>query len=146
MTSGGYTGRPRSAPAPHSVDPAWPSVETGPLSVDFAPAAACPALAKSEPARSEADPAWSAIDAPADQKATPTDAQHRIAQLLADAVNHMISAGLELASVRSRLPGTAEQRILEVATSHLDTALIDIRHLAVRNALGGHPPEPDSPA
>ncbi|HUK72076.1 MAG TPA: hypothetical protein VLW50_25460 [Streptosporangiaceae bacterium] len=82
----------------------------------------------------------------ANQKATPTDAQHRIAQLLADAVNHMISAGLELASVRSRLPGTAEQRILEVATSHLDTALIDIRHLAVRNALGGHPPEPDSPA
>ncbi len=145
MTSGGYTGRPHSAPALHGVDPAWPSVNTGPLGVDFAPATARPTLSESESAPSEEDPARPAVAAFAGEKATLTDAQHRIAQLLADAANHMISAGLELASVRSRLPGTAEQSVLEVATRHLDTALIDIRHLAVQNALGGHPPEQDSP-
>jgi phage terminase Nu1 subunit (DNA packaging protein) len=145
MTSGGYAGRPHSAPALHGVDPAWPTVDTAPLGVDLAAATARPTLSDSESAPSEEDPARSAAAGFAAEKATLTDAQRRIAQLLADAVNHMISAGLELASVRSRLPGKAEQSVLELATRHLDTALIDIRRLAVQNALGGHVPEQDSP-
>ena len=64
-------------------------------------------------------------------------AQRRIAQLLGDAVSHLISAGLDLASVRGRISRTDDQIELEHATNNLDAALVDIRRLAVGIALGG---------
>jgi hypothetical protein len=59
------------------------------------------------------------------------DAKRQMAELLNDAVNHVISAGLELASVRGRLPVAEEQALLEHACDGLDATLADIRRLAV---------------
>jgi hypothetical protein len=64
------------------------------------------------------------------------DAQGRIAQLLGDAVSHLISAGMDLASVRARLSGSGDNSELEHATGNLDAALVDIRDFAVRIAVG----------
>jgi hypothetical protein len=63
-------------------------------------------------------------------------AQRRIAQLLGDAVSHLISAGLDLASVRGRISRNDHQIELEHATNNLDAAMVDIRRLAVGIALG----------
>ncbi len=65
-------------------------------------------------------------------RGTPSgDAESQIAQLLDDAVNHLLSAGFELASVRARLPALDEQGLLEHACDNLDAALVDIRRFAV---------------
>jgi hypothetical protein len=113
------------------------SVNTPPFTVDFA-------LLATPPEGPQTDPARSGIDEVPGQNTSPTEAQQHIARLLADVVNHLISAGFELASVRARMPDSAEQSVLELATKHLDTALIDIRHLAVRNAISVHPAEEES--
>ncbi len=59
------------------------------------------------------------------------DAKSQITQLLDDVVNHLLSAGFELASVRARLPAMDEQGLLEHACDNVDAALIDIRRIAV---------------
>jgi hypothetical protein len=61
--------------------------------------------------------------------------QALIGQLLTDSVNQLLSVGLQLASVRCRLPGPDEQVLLENLTDQLDAALVDIRRLSVSVAL-----------
>ncbi len=63
-------------------------------------------------------------------------ARAQIGQLLSNAVNQLLGAGLELASVRCRLREADEHGLLEHLTDQLDATLVDIRHLSVRIALG----------
>jgi hypothetical protein len=63
------------------------------------------------------------------------DGQARIGQLLGDAVNLLLKAGLQLASVHCRLKETEERQAVERVTGQLDAALVQIRHLTVRLAL-----------
>jgi hypothetical protein len=134
MTNSGHTGRrPAPPPAPHGVDPARPVVGMPPPSKD----SALPAML---PERSEMGPEPPEADKLPGGQASPTDSQRRIAQLLGNVVDHLISAGLDLASVRARLPHTDDHIVLEHATNHVDTALIDIRRLAVRVGLASYLP------
>ncbi len=134
MTNSGHTG-PRNAPppAPNRADPARPTVGTPQPSGDSA-------LPTMLPERSEMDPEPPEADKSPGGQASPTDSQRRIAQLLGNVVDHLISAGLDLASVRARLPHTDDHTVLEHATNHVDTALIDIRRLAVRVGLAAYLP------
>jgi hypothetical protein len=64
-----------------------------------------------------------------------TAGQERVGQLLGDAVNLLLKAGLQLASVHCRLNEPGERQAVENVTSQLDAALAEIRHLSVRVAL-----------
>jgi hypothetical protein len=63
------------------------------------------------------------------------DGQARIGQLLGDAVNLVLKAGLQLSSVHCRLKDAKEQQAVDRVTGQLDAALVEIRHLSVRLAL-----------
>jgi hypothetical protein len=84
------------------------------------------------------------VSAPLAATQAAADSQERIGQLLGDAVNLLLKAGLQLASVRCRLKETDEQQIIERIASQIDAALVDIRHLSVRVVLAAQTQE-DSP-
>ncbi len=139
----GHTG-PHSAPAPTP-----PNADPAPLSVGMVMPGVDSARLSMHPAESEMVPTLSGEDrAQAEMglffgEGPPlsADAPHRIAQLLGDAVSHLITAGLDLASVRARLRFSGDDSDLEHVTNNLDAALADIRGLAVRIALGTDPRE-----
>ena len=128
---------------PHAHAPARPAVDSAPPSPGQAARRVAATRAGILPAWPEPDlmvagehPAPPELARVTDSRAQSVDAEIRIAELLGTAASHLISAGLDLASVRARLPRAGDCGELEHATSNLDAALADIRGVAARIATG----------
>ena len=132
-----HTGPPHAqAPARSAVDAAPPSPGLAARRVTATPAGVLAAQPEPDLTVAGEDPAPPELAQLAGSHAQSADAERRIAQLLGAAANHLISAGLDLASVRARLPRAGDCSELEHATNNLDAALADIRGVAVRIAVG----------